>query len=91
MAKVPSRSAANAMRRQMSSRTLKLAARHITSRNKCACPFLGELRDRGLHGDRAKWMASGAGLAGVAGTWTGTKRGEGCGRDPPVVLPGPLQ
>ena len=63
MAKVPSRSPANAMYRQMSSRALKLAARQMPSRNKCACPFLGELRDRGLHGDRAKWMASGAGRA----------------------------
>ena len=27
-------------------------------------PFLGELRDCGLHGDRAKWMASRAGLRG---------------------------
>ena len=35
-AKVPSRSAANAMDGQMSSRALKLAARHMTSRNKCA-------------------------------------------------------
>src|SRR5262249_44061626 len=38
-------------------------------------PFLGELRDRGLHGDRAKWMASGGRLSWVGRTRTGTKRG----------------
>ena len=45
-AKVPSRSAANAMDGQMSSRTLKLAARHMTSRNKCASCRLGALGQR---------------------------------------------